>query len=465
MPFLETLRRAIQRHQLISNGETVVIGVSGGADSLALMVALWHLRHTLDVNLHIATLDHGWRGDDSKADAQFVVDQATALNVPITRHKLQLPNTESNLEAASRQARYDFFAQVAHDAGARTVAVAHHADDQAETVLLHLLRGAGLTGLSGMTWKTPMPYHNEIALIRPLLSVTRAEIEAYCRAENLQPRHDPTNEDITFGRNRLRHETLPYLRQINPNITTALTQLADIASTEADYIAQQSATEIANHAFYNSAKQWTYPRDAFRQHHPAIQRRIVYELARRTAAAPTIDVGYEHIVAAQHIALHGAQGAVAQFVNGVQMRIQYEHMIFEQADNETIPQLSINTQQRVSVQIGSPSHLLRVTLIITQHLPTSYHLLGTLYLSDDADLWLRTRRPGDRISPPGMNGHTQKLSDWMINRKIPQHERDRIPLLIVNGDIAAVLHTELGTVTEPFARAETDTIVYKIAYK
>jgi tRNA(Ile)-lysidine synthase len=464
MAFLETVRRTIQRHNLISNGEKLVVGVSGGADSLALMVALWHLRHTLDVKLHIATLDHGWRGEESAADAQFVVDQASALNVPITHHKLQLSNAHGNLEAASRRARYDFFAQVAHEVGAVTVAVAHHANDQAETVLMHILRGAGVRGLGGMGLKTPLPYHNELTLIRPLLAVTREDIEAYCHAENLHPRHDPTNNDLTFGRNQLRHDTLPNLKQINPNLSKSLVQLADVARTESDYIEQQTDAAIAQHATYTQ-NQWIYDSEAFRQHHPAIQRRIIAQLAARAAAGPTTDIGYEHIVSAQEVALRGTQGAIAQFTNGIQMQIQYDQLVFEHADNEAMPQLSINTQQRLVVQLDTPTQLLRGTLLLSENTPHFYQVTGTLYLPSSGTLSLRTRREGDRIAPPGMNGKTQKLSDWMINRKIPQQERDYVPLLLLNEDLAAVLHISSGTVTEGFIRPKAGWQRCNIAYK
>ncbi|MEL7236624.1 MAG: tRNA lysidine(34) synthetase TilS, partial [Chloroflexota bacterium] len=168
MPFLEKVRLSIQRHRLIKSGDGVLIGVSGGADSLVLMHVLHRLQRSFDCSAHVVTVDHGWRGAESAADAAFVVEQAERLGLPVTAGKLELSADDTGLEAVARRARYDYFAAVAATTDTDTVAVAHHADDQAETVLMHLLRGSGLRGLAGMGWVSHVPYHPKLRLIRPL---------------------------------------------------------------------------------------------------------------------------------------------------------------------------------------------------------------------------------------------------------------------------------------------------------
>lgn len=449
MPFLESVRRAIQQQNLLQAGQTVVVGVSGGADSLALLEALYRLRTTFDVQLHIVTLDHGWRGAASAADAHFVAAQARRRDLPVTLRTLPPPTTATNLEAAGRKARYDLFAEVAARIGAHTIATGHHAGDQAETVLLRLLRGAGLHGLQGMGWQAPLPYHPEFALVRPLLAVRRTEIDAFCAGANLQPRHDPTNDDPTFLRNRVRHELVPLLQQMNPNITEALVRLADVASVESDYVDVQVKALLTQHAT-TQTHTWGFPRAALLAQHPALQRRVIAALAARAHAAPQFDVDYQHIVAAQYVAQFGEQGAVAQFPNGVQMQIAYDDLVFSVDGAASTPVLSLPRDAVLPLLPGRPVPLTQGWLLLAADVPVGYTPLGTIYLHDDVRPHVRTRKPGDRIALRGLGGHTQKLKDWMINRKIPHPQRDNIPIIVDDNATIMVVHLTESVVANPY---------------
>ncbi|MCB9453227.1 MAG: tRNA lysidine(34) synthetase TilS [Anaerolineaceae bacterium] len=225
--------QTIQKHNLIPQHTLVVVAVSGGADSLALLHILQELRPRLECDLHVATLDHGLRGADGAADAHFVAATAAAWGLPVTIGNTNVPalmeQTGQGVETSARQARYAFLAGVARDVGASLVATAHHADDQAETILLHLLRGSGLRGLRGMAFHAALPGFPEITLVRPLLATSRTEIETYCREHHLTPRHDATNQDTTLLRNHIRHDILPQLQTINPQIVPTLMNLSESA--------------------------------------------------------------------------------------------------------------------------------------------------------------------------------------------------------------------------------------------
>ncbi|MFN8447334.1 MAG: tRNA lysidine(34) synthetase TilS [Anaerolineae bacterium] len=202
---LHTLRE----HDLLPADALLIVGVSGGTDSLALL----HILRRLGVRLHVATLDHGLRGAAGAADARFVVETAEAWGLPVTAGRADVrvlaKAQRLSIEAAARAARYDFLSSVAHEAGTQRIAVAHNADDQVETVLLHLLRGSGVGGLAGMAYAAPLPGHPDLMLIRPLLDVPRAALDAYCREHGLQPRHDASNADARYRRNRLRLDLDP----------------------------------------------------------------------------------------------------------------------------------------------------------------------------------------------------------------------------------------------------------------
>ncbi len=231
------------RQQLVSGKPRMIVAVSGGADSVALLHVLVALRPLLQSTLHVAHLDHGLRGA-SREDAQFVQRLGVQWNVPTTierRPVRDICHREGwSLEDGARRMRYQFFLDVARRVSAEYVALAHTADDQAETVLMRLLRGTGLTGLGAMPITRPLADAGEgagIWVIRPLLEVWRRDILAYLEAHRLSYREDATNRDSRFLRNRIRHELLPLLEQhYNPRVKGALTQLAEQSRWDERYL-------------------------------------------------------------------------------------------------------------------------------------------------------------------------------------------------------------------------------------
>jgi tRNA(Ile)-lysidine synthase len=214
-----TVRGYIRAHQIFTPGP-VVVAVSGGADSTALLVILAELADELGIVIHVAHFDHRTRPKQSAEDADFVAKLANRVGAPIRVGRADKP-TKS--EDAARTARYDFLRRAARDIGATAIATGHTRDDQAETVLLHLTRGSGLAGLAAMR-----PLRDGIA--RPLLAIGRKDTVAVCRAARIRPRTDPTNRSLTFARNRVRLEVLPELAKINPRVNEAIARFADAAA-------------------------------------------------------------------------------------------------------------------------------------------------------------------------------------------------------------------------------------------
>ena len=253
---------AISAYALFDPNELIVVGVSGGADSLCLLHVLCHLPPTLAPRVHVAHLHHGLRGAEADADAAFVASLAAAWNLPCRVGQadvaLEARRAGLSLEEAGRRARYAFLGAVAHASGAGAVAVAHNADDQVETILMHFLRGSGLSGLRGMLPLSPLPRAPwgravvdeplatpaaaPLRLVRPLLEVPRADIEAYCQAHGLTPRLDRSNLDLTLFRNRLRYELLPLLATYNPAVREALRRSARVVADEHQALRQMLAT-------------------------------------------------------------------------------------------------------------------------------------------------------------------------------------------------------------------------------
>ena len=448
-----TFLKTLQLHHLISDGSHIVVAVSGGADSLALLHLLNAHRSSLNCSLHVATLDHGLRGEAGAQDAQFVVDTVQALGLEVTAGKADVPALAKKrglgIEAAARIARYDFLAEVAHKVGANRVAVAHHADDQAETVLMHLLRGAGLDGLSGMGYCAPLPGHPDLLVIRPLLNMSRAEIEAYCREHNLQPRQDATNADTTYTRNRLRHEILPSLETLYPQVKRSLVQLADIASVENDYVEKELQERLIAQAQV-STKRILIPRDLFERVHPALQRRFVRWAAEQLGRWENL--GYGHIVSALEIALNGKQGAIALLPDGLNLRVDYKHFVIERDDApQTADTALLPRDTEIVVNIPGVTPLDGGWVLHAAFEAPAQPPAARLNIPPQSHVVLRTRREGDRFAPLGMKGHTQKVSKWMVEHKLPRLLRDSIPLLVVDGEIAAILWGSEWTISEKSA--------------
>ena len=225
---------------LSGNDSILVLGVSGGSDSSALLYSLHRLQESHRLRLHVVHLNHNFRGDEADEDARFVESLANELNLPATVEKqdpteYRRDRSISSFEQLAREMRYIFMARVADELGASAVAVGHTADDQAETVLQHVLRGSGLHGLQGMTesapWPWPMGYPN-LRIFRPLLGVTKKDTLAYCRELGRDIRDDSGNYLSRFTRNRVRHRLLPLLAdEFNPRVREALARLARTAAS------------------------------------------------------------------------------------------------------------------------------------------------------------------------------------------------------------------------------------------
>jgi tRNA(Ile)-lysidine synthase len=466
MDLVQATLQTIQRHQLILPHSIILLGVSGGPDSLALLHVLHRLSSRLNFRLHVATLDHQLRGEVGAEDARFVERTAEAWGIPVTARRVDVRQIAQErgigIEPAARLARYDFLARVAEQVSADRVAVAHHMDDQAETILMHIIRGAGVEGLVGMSLHSAVPGHPQFALIRPFLKVSHAQILDYCETQKLNPRQDATNQDISILRNYIRLETLPHLQKLNPNIRRALVQLADITAVEHEYMERQFQVVLDLHVTVSDGRIRTN-REAFRDLHVALQRRFVYWAAQRLSSG-TGDTGYSHIVSAVEIGLQGKLGAVALLSGGLRLRVDYEVLVIERSDatflaHDDIPLLDNEIQVRVPSVTRIPGWSL--------HSSTQEDMVfqARLDIPEGAEVVLRARRAGDQFVPLGMNGHRQKVGRWMINRKIPRALRDRIPILVVGGEIAAIIVGADWTIGEAFAVNEGSKRVIYLAFE
>jgi tRNA(Ile)-lysidine synthase len=458
---LQRVNAYISRHSLISHGQTLAVGVSGGPDSIVLLHLLTQLRDQYALNLTVVHLDHGLR-PDSDLDAEFVARTASAWGIASVVERADVGALAQarglSVEEAGRVARYELFAKVAP-----AVAVAHHADDQAETVLMHFLRGSGIAGLRGML---PVTQQFGLTVIRPLLDVTRAEIETYIAEHQLSFVIDPTNTDTTYFRNRLRHELLPILEAYNPNIRERLRHTAEVM--QGDYeLLRRLVTEAWDYVgLKNDAQRCDFDLAKWRALPVALQRALLRESVGQLKAELR-DADFDPIDHAARWSQTAQSGHRADLLGGLYVEIVGTELRVgnwidvNTEDEHTTDAVLLNegaTQFDEAVFIVIPLDSFSMDEIEANTDKNTAYLDASL-----APFYLRTRREGDRFQPLGMDG-TMKLSDYMINRKMLLDRRDTWPLVCCGENAETVLWVcRIGMSEAGRVKAETGRVV-KISY-
>ena len=454
---LNQVRETIEHYRLLDDGETVVVGVSGGPDSLCLLHVLHQLSTEFDLRLHVAHLHHRIRGEDADADAAFVAALAKEWGLPCTVETRDVPamarEKKLAIEEMARLARYAFLARLAHQIGAQKIAVGHNADDQTETVLMHWLRGSGLAGLRGMLPLTPLRQLRlhladpdleleswDLLLIRPLLEVTRADIEAYCAAHSLQPRFDRSNLDTTYYRNRLRHELLPLLETYNPAIRQVLRRSARVITDDYALLRAEMRRAWRQVVLTEDRRAITFDLDCWRELPTSLQRATLREAIHRLRRSLR-NINFVHVEDAMLVAREKPAGFQATLPRGLMLTLGYDTFVVADADYVPLPDWPALTVPSLPLNVPGvtplPDSPWRVVARVfpRQELPAGW--------VDNTDPWqafldfevvgreltLRQREPGDRFCPLGLGGNQKLVGDFLINAKVPRAWRAFVPIV------------------------------------
>ena len=432
----------------------LVVAVSGGPDSLALLYALHHLREGLGLRLHGAHLDHGLRGDASKADSEFVAQTFRRLGIAFTLEEADVSafrrNHRLSLEDAAREVRHAFLAEVAVKERADAIALGHTSDDQAETVLMHIIRGSGLTGLRGMQMITDrISDGRTVAVVRPLLKLARRDTADYCRAMELEPCQDESNLDPKLMRNRVRMELLPLMQQYNPAIRKALERLASLASQGLAYV-EAETEKVWPLTVRNNQSGLTIDRTGFSRLHPALRSHLLRR-AVLSLKGDLEDLEQSHIDDMARL-MAGPAGRSLDLPGVIRFHVSYTEATLSQADRDPSPLPTLEGQQKLRIpgETLIPGWRVEADLFGREgqgpatpdfsrggaSLPPHSALFDLN--SVGGPLLVRSRRNGDRFQPLGMS-QSKKLQDFMVDSKIPRDRRDRVPLVVSPKGIAWVV--------------------------
>ncbi|PKM77532.1 MAG: tRNA lysidine(34) synthetase TilS [Firmicutes bacterium HGW-Firmicutes-15] len=427
------LEKYIEANNLIGPGELVIVGVSGGPDSMALLHLLKELAPSMQFEVLAAHLNHGLRAE-AEAEELFVKEKCKAWGIDCYSRSVSIADLarvqKTTLEDTGRNARYQYFNELRELTGAQLIATAHHYDDVAETVLLHLLRGSGIKGLRGI-----LPRSGN--LIRPLIMASKEELLNYLEARGIDYCLDQSNDDSVYLRNRIRHGLIPYMqKEFNPRIVGKLNQLALIARDENEALEEESRNLWAGVLLKEEEESLVLDNQAMRLLPRAYQRRIVMRaFAKLTSES---EWNLEDVQKVLELSDKKGSSLTLQLKKKVRVNKSYDRMIFTTQSMESIGFL-YEVPVPGKIEITETGEIYKFTLVKREdYCPESEDIYLDYEMLPET-IYLRSRRAGDIFRPQGMTG-SKKLKKYFIDLKVPYYERDRVALLAAEDrEIFAVL--------------------------
>ena len=458
MKMLATVEKTIADNGLIARGETVLVGVSGGPDSTALLHCLHLLQDKLGFKLAVCHLNHHIRGRESDGDAKFARDLAARYGTPFYTGSVRVMEKRKSrggsIEEVAREERYKFFRRTAAKCGASKIALGHNADDNVETFFFNLLRGTGIKGLAGIPVSRP---EGDFVIIRPLIRVPKSDIMKYLKSQGLSYHTDSTNRDISYTRNRIRLRLLPYLRKnYSPNVGVLVQNTSGYLRQCADFI-QDRVNEIAVKHVEEIEGGFAIALKDYLMVHPGLRDILMKDLFEKYFG---FNANRETLAHLRSLAEKKGKYKIA-LANGLTGFLEYGNLIFQKKP--------VKKSAPASREIPIPSNLLlpdwnisiETSLIKPENLPEGFRFakrepMGAIwqrvfaegeaveiteYLDADSlkcdTLLIRSRKPGDKYRPIG-NAGTRTLKKLLIDEKVPVSHRERVPVIAASGRIVYV---------------------------
>jgi len=428
----------IKQYNLILEDDNIVVGVSGGPDSMALLYILLEIKDLIPFNIYIAHVNHGVRGEDAKGDQLFVEKISKELNIPYYTKNVDMiqygKEKKISSEEAGRELRYGFFREILQSYGGGKIAVAHNMNDQAETLLMRFIRGTGIDGLKGMGFIVE-------DIIRPILGINRREIEDYIKSNNIETVLDKTNLMPIYSRNKVRLELIPYIEEnFNPNIINTLWRMSKVSCVDSKFLEEYSRGKFNIIVKKQDNDSIILDRRKFFNEDKAIQQRII-RICILNVNGSLQGISEVQISGILNLFLLSETGKSVDLSNDIVAKTNYDEIIIEKRNRNEIDKFiytlnlsSVNDFRDLGYSFKAEVFSMDESFIMGNDHNTKYFDLDKV----DGDLKIRNRLDGDKFIPFGMKG-TKKLKDYFIDEKVSKDLRDNIPLIIDNNNIIWVV--------------------------
>ena len=435
------VKNTIEKNHLIEKGDKVLLCVSGGPDSMTLLHIMRRLEKEYDIKLVIAHLDHMLRGNRSIADANFVKETSSRLNIPAIIERINVRrisnSSRMSIEEAAREVRYGFYKKAAEKSRANKIATAHTMDDQAETVLMRFIKGSGSLGLSGIPYKRKL---ENACIIRPLLDIKRSDIEKYLKRYSIASRLDASNLKKMYLRNKLRLVLIPLLeKDFNPRVKENVNLISKNLNDEFDYLNTLTKGIYKKHVL-ETKKAITISINSLRHQHVALQRLLVRQIINKLKGNLK-RINFRHWQGIESM-LSGKDATIVKLPDGLNVIKKGGKLVFTKVGvlREVAPKFRKVIKLNIPGRVIIPELGVEAQANVVNAAPKFKkgdkrkrveYINGDLFLHP---LKIRTRRKGDKMRPLGMKSY-KKLHDIFVDEKVPRGMRDRIPLFIGGNSI------------------------------
>lgn len=419
---IDKVYKTIKEYELIKKGDKILIGLSGGADSVCLTYVLHMLRDTLGITLCTAHMNHNIRGSEAERDAEFARAYSEKLNIPFTLRSERVTEYACqngiSEELAGRELRYAFFDEFLKENDFQKIATAHNKNDNAETIVMNFIRGSGIKGLCGIPYKRGN-------IIRPILDVSRAEIEEFCAKNGLEYVTDSTNAEKIYTRNKIRLNLLPEIENaFNPNFINTVTDNSQLVKADLEFI--ESAVR---EAYEKCVKNSRADIELLLSQSAAVSSRVILEMVRE-AAGTVSNFSSEQVRNVMELAKKSKSGTSIELPGGIGAFVEYGKLY-----------IGKNTEAEdfeYTLKIGETVYIKEIGKSVKAEYVTEKNGDG-YYFSAEADdeIKIRNRRDGDKFFPTGMDGR-KKVKDLFIDLKLTRAERSRTALVTINDEIAGI---------------------------
>lgn len=420
------LEDKVKENNLINNGDRIIVGVSGGADSICLLNILANLREEFNLALFVVHVNHCLR-QEADFEEQYVREFSEKISVEFYSEKFDISQIAKerklSTEEAARNVRYEYFYKIADKVGANKIAVAHNLNDNVETILMNLIRGCGIDGLCGI------PKENK-KIIRPLINVSREEIEEYIKENNLVAMQDKTNFETVYTRNKIRNELIPYLKNINPEVVKSIYKTSELLKLNRELTKKIIDEKYMELKLKGSGV--VIDRNKFLELDDGLKKEII-RIAISDFSGNLVNVGMSTIDNAINIILTSQSGAIAKVLKGVNIKISYDKLIF------------FNEQEKVEflheIKIPGVTYIPEINKKIiakverVENVPNKYEDNNKCFFDIEKTgekIYVRNKKEGDIFEPSGMTGK-KTLKKFFSDLKIDVTEREKIPI-ITNDD-------------------------------